>query len=103
SFGNSELGPIPPGNHEHGTAGVGLLYRTQIVAVEHVLVLAVLQQSCHHSRTAAHRVPTLSRKPRGGNFSTAFLRFGAGLDLPVCYGSCGPGAAIYTGGHESTF
>ncbi len=56
-FGNGELGAIPPGNHEHGAAGIGLFYGAQIVAVKHVLVLAILQQPGHDSRTAGHGIP----------------------------------------------
>ena len=61
---NGELGAIPPGNHEHVAAGIGLLDRTQVVAVEHVLVRAVLQQPGHHGRAAAHRVPVRGSKIR---------------------------------------
>jgi hypothetical protein len=63
SFGQGELGAIPPGDHEHVAAGIGLLGRTQVVAVEHVLVRAILQQPRHHRRAAAHRVPVAVENP----------------------------------------
>ena len=55
SFGQGELGAIPPGNQEHVAAGIGLLDRTQVVAVEHVLVRAILQ--------AAPPSPSRGRSP----------------------------------------
>ncbi len=94
-----ELGAIPPGRHEEIAAGIGHLRRTQVVAVEHVVLeRAVFQQAGHDRRSAAHWIPLCGGVAGRGDLGAALLRFRAVLNLPMRDGGGGAGVDGYLSG-----